>query len=233
MKRQVTLPLALIIGIGVSALTAQGLHAQGKPKAFTISEVEILDKTALDAFNKAITPVVKEAGGRALDTVGGKVISLTGQAPKSVVMVEWDSLDKAEAYYESTYSKFSPQRDKAWKTIRTFAVEASPNFKGFNELKGSKPHAYVIGEVEVIDRAALSNLPSDSGITDAGGVPYGGVGGKVVARIGEPAKAITLWGFGSLEQAEAYMKSPAWDNRRPQLEKALKFTRSYIVEATQ
>jgi uncharacterized protein (DUF1330 family) len=98
-QREITVLLALVASVGISAATVQGLHAQTKPKAFTIAEVEILDKAALDAFAKVAIPAVQEAGGRSLNIPGGKVIARLGVAPKAVILVEWDSLEKAEAYF--------------------------------------------------------------------------------------------------------------------------------------
>jgi hypothetical protein len=45
--------------------------------------------------------------------------------PKRVVINEFDSLEQAEAYYKSkAWNDLAPQRDKAIKTIRRYAVEA-------------------------------------------------------------------------------------------------------------
>jgi uncharacterized protein (DUF1330 family) len=50
---------------------------------------------------------------------------MEGAAPKRVAITEWDSLEKAEAFYNSTaWKDLAPQRDKAVKTIRRYAVEA-------------------------------------------------------------------------------------------------------------
>ena len=130
MKRQITVLLALVASVGIGAAA----QAQTK-RAYTFNEVEILDKAAVDAFEKAITPVVQEAGGRPLNVPGGKIIARVGAAPKAVVLAEWDSLEKAEGYYKSTFSRFSPQRDKAWKVIRSFLVEGTGSYP---TLQGSK-----------------------------------------------------------------------------------------------
>jgi uncharacterized protein (DUF1330 family) len=116
MKRQITTLLALIAGVGISVAAVQGLHAQTKPKAYGISEVEILDRAALDAFAKVARPAVQAAGGQVMGTVNEKIIKRVGEAPKAVILVEWDSLEKAEAYLKSpTYTNFIPQRDKSYK----------------------------------------------------------------------------------------------------------------------
>ena len=46
-------------------------------------------------------------------------------APKRVAITEWDSLEKAQAFYDSkAWKDLAPQREKATKTIRRYAVEA-------------------------------------------------------------------------------------------------------------
>jgi uncharacterized protein (DUF1330 family) len=50
---------------------------------------------------------------------------LEGAAPKRVAITEWDNLEQAEAFYKSkAWNDLAPQRDKALKTIRRYAVEA-------------------------------------------------------------------------------------------------------------
>ena len=226
MKRQITVLLALVASVGIGAAA----QAQTK-RAYTFNEVEILDKAAVDAFEKAITPFVQEAGGRPLNVPGGKIIARVGEAPKAVVLAEWDSLEKAEAYYKSIYSKFSPQRDKAWKVIRSFLVEGTGSYP---TLQGSK--VYAISEYEPLDKSAndaYSKLAIPA-VQQAGGHPTGvGISGKIVARVGEAPKGVTLVGWDSLEKAEAFYKSPALTSLQPQSDKARKVIRSFFVEATQ
>ena len=54
-----------------------------------------------------------------------KVVGLEGPPPpKRVGLTEWDSLEKAEAFYKSkAWTDLAPERDKAVKTIRRYAVE--------------------------------------------------------------------------------------------------------------
>ena len=45
--------------------------------------------------------------------------------PKRVAITEWDSLEQAEAFFKSkAWTDLGPDRDKAIKTIRRYAVEA-------------------------------------------------------------------------------------------------------------
>jgi uncharacterized protein (DUF1330 family) len=56
---------------------------------------------------------------------GGKIVAMEGAAaPKRVAITEWDSLEQAQAFFNSkAWKDLAPQRDKATKTIRRYAVE--------------------------------------------------------------------------------------------------------------
>jgi uncharacterized protein (DUF1330 family) len=126
MKTKYTVAFSMFAGAVIGAVAIQGLQAQGKPKAYTISELETLDPAAQAAFTPLAQAAQKAAGGRTFVTGGGKIVGLEGAPPpKRVVINEFDSLDQAEAYYKSkAWNDLAPQRDKAIKTIRRYAVEA-------------------------------------------------------------------------------------------------------------
>ena len=117
--------LAVLAGVALGAAAVQGLHAQAKPKAYTVSELETLDAAANAAFVPVIQAAQKAAGGRPLRTGGGKIVAMEGAAPKRVAITEWDSLEQAQAFYKSkAWNDLTPQREKAVKTIRRYVVEA-------------------------------------------------------------------------------------------------------------
>ena len=117
--------LAVLTGVVLGAAAMQGLHAQAKPKAYTVSELETLDAAANAAFVPVIQAAQKAAGGRPLRTGGGKIVAMEGAAPKRVAIAEWDSLEQAQAFYKSkAWNDLTPQREKAVKTIRRYVVEA-------------------------------------------------------------------------------------------------------------
>ena len=118
--------LAVLTGVALGAAAMQGLHAQAKPKAYTVSEIETLDAAATAAFVPVIQAAQKAAGGRPLRTGGGKIVAMEGTAPKRVAITEWDSLEQAQAFYKSkAWNDLTPQREKAVKTIRRYVVEAA------------------------------------------------------------------------------------------------------------
>jgi uncharacterized protein (DUF1330 family) len=124
MKTKYTVALSMLAGVAIGVVAVQGLHAQAKPKAYAISETEAIDAAAQAAYTPLVRAALSAAGGRSLRTAGGKVVPLEGAAPKRVGIVEWDSLEQAEAFYKSkAYTDLAPQREKAQKVIRRYAVE--------------------------------------------------------------------------------------------------------------
>ena len=126
MSSNYKLVFGVVVGAALGAAAVQGLHAQAKPKAYSVSEIEMLDATAAEAFAPTVQAAQKAAGGRSFRTAGGRVVAPEGTAaPKRVGITEWDSLEQAEAFYKSAaWSDLAPQRDEAVKTIRRYAVEA-------------------------------------------------------------------------------------------------------------
>jgi len=118
--------LAVVAGVALGAAAVQGLHAQAKPKAYIVTESEVLDAAALAAYRPKIVAAIQAAGGRRLAPATDKIVAFVGQAPKRIGITEWDSLEKAQAYRNSAaFKALAPERDKAVKTIRSFAVEGA------------------------------------------------------------------------------------------------------------
>jgi uncharacterized protein (DUF1330 family) len=119
------LALTLVVGAAVGAAAVHGLHAQAKPKAYQVTELEIIDAEAYKTFVQAVRAVQQQASGRNLRTAGGKVVAFVGNSPKNVGITEFDSLEQAVAYRNSqAFKDLDPQRNKAIKIIRQYTVEA-------------------------------------------------------------------------------------------------------------
>src|SRR5436190_23417149 len=128
MKTYYTATLAMVAGVGIGAAAVQSLHAQAKPKAYIVTELEVVDAAAQVAYGPVVQAAQKVAGGRPFRTVGGRIIAFQGAPPQRVAITEWDSLEQAEAYQNSAALKdLAPQRDKAIKITRSYAVEAATN----------------------------------------------------------------------------------------------------------
>jgi uncharacterized protein (DUF1330 family) len=117
--------LALVLGAALGAASVHGLHAQAKPKAYIVTESEILDAAAAAAYSPKNQAAQAAAGGRSFRTTG-KVTAIVGTAPQRVGLSEWDNVDQVNAWLKSDVrSKLDAERSKAIKIIRQYVVEAA------------------------------------------------------------------------------------------------------------
>jgi uncharacterized protein (DUF1330 family) len=119
--------LALVAGVALGAAAVQGLHAQAKPKAFLVTESEVLDRAAVPPYGTVLSPAMQAAGGQ---WVGGgtgpteKITAVIGDPPKRFGVVEFENVDKAQAWLKSSGREaIAPQRNKAIKLTRQFIFE--------------------------------------------------------------------------------------------------------------
>ena len=125
MKTRYIVALA-IASCGFGAIAVQGLHAQATPKAYVITEIEVINQEAQNAYLPKVGEVIKSTGGTYL-VRGGKISALEGEAPKRVTVVVYDSLQKAQASRTSpAWTALKADRDKAIKA-KSYVVEGLPN----------------------------------------------------------------------------------------------------------
>ena len=116
--------LGIVAGAALGAAAVQGLHAQAKPKAYLVTESEVLDVAALASYTATISAVQKAAGGRSFGT-RGKIVASVGEAPKRVGISEWDSLEQVQTYLKLPARKDLVEGKKVVKINRQYIVEAS------------------------------------------------------------------------------------------------------------
>ena len=122
MKSKYTVALAVALGFGIGAIAVQALHAQAKPKAYVITEIEVLDQTAQNAYLPKVGEVIKSTGGAYLAR-GEKITALEGNAPKRATIVVYDSVEQAQASRNSEgWKALAADRAKAIKA-RSFLIE--------------------------------------------------------------------------------------------------------------
>src|SRR5436190_21673787 len=95
-------------------------------KAFLCTESEILDRAALAAYIPSVRDALVAAGGRpaVISSIGGKIIGLVGEAPRNLVVSEWQSLAAAQAWLNSAeLTALEPQRKKAYRVLRQYIIE--------------------------------------------------------------------------------------------------------------
>jgi uncharacterized protein (DUF1330 family) len=124
MKPNSKFAIALLLGSILGAAAVEGLHAQAKPPAYVISEIEVSNK---DAYAKEYVPLavtaLRDSGQKQL-AAGGQTAAISGEPPKSrIVLSVFENIDKAKAAYTSpAYLEARKIGDKYAK-LRIFVVE--------------------------------------------------------------------------------------------------------------
>jgi uncharacterized protein (DUF1330 family) len=116
MKTRYIVALSLLTGVAIGGSVIQGLHAQAAPPTYFVADVSaVTDPEAL----KTIGP----KSGSSIAAFGGKYIArsenitpLVGTAPKRFVVIAFDSLVKAQAWYASA----------AQKEVSAIVIKAAP-----------------------------------------------------------------------------------------------------------
>jgi uncharacterized protein (DUF1330 family) len=122
MKTHYAIALAIASAIAGAGLV-QTLHAQAKPKAYAVAEIDVTDADKFKPYLEGTAVIVPQAGGRFLAR-GNKTFTLAGTPPKPVIaVVEWDSFEQAQAFFNSdAYKKLIPARE-AGSSFRAFVIE--------------------------------------------------------------------------------------------------------------
>ena len=109
------------LGISADAI----LHAQQarSPRAYVIGEVNVKDPVAFQKYSSQVPATLKPFGGEFL-VRGGRTVAFEGAPPaQRIVVIGFDSMEKAQAWYDSpAYSALRPIRQHAAET-RNFVVE--------------------------------------------------------------------------------------------------------------
>jgi uncharacterized protein (DUF1330 family) len=107
MKTRYAVAIATFAGIAIGGVAVQALHAQAKPRAYVIIEIDVVNR---DAFFKEFVPVavktITDEGGKFLAR-GGKLVNIEGSPPlasedKRLTVVEFENMEKAQATFASS-----------------------------------------------------------------------------------------------------------------------------------
>jgi uncharacterized protein (DUF1330 family) len=126
LNSHLTIAASVLAGMVIGASAIQALHAQAKPPAFVVGEIDISNEAPFD--KEYVPPAAKaviDGGGRYI-VRGGRSVSLYGEPPKRLAIMQFESLEKAEAAFRSkTYTDAKQIGDKYAK-FRIYAVEGLP-----------------------------------------------------------------------------------------------------------
>ena len=94
----------MLAGISIGAVSVVAIHAQEAktPPAYIIAEVEVTDRAAFQKYAEKVSETLAPFRGSFHYVVrGGKTQALEGQPPKGIVVIAFDSTEKALAWYNS------------------------------------------------------------------------------------------------------------------------------------
>jgi uncharacterized protein (DUF1330 family) len=128
MKTNHKVTLALIVGAAVGAAAIQGLHAQANTPVYVIEEIDVSNQDSfLKEYAVKARSLGRAFGGRILVTGSGKITPIEGEPPKSrVIVLKWESLERVQAWINSSAYKELRKIGDKYAKFRIFAVEGLP-----------------------------------------------------------------------------------------------------------
>ncbi len=124
MKTRYTVALSILAGVAVGAAAVQALHAQAKPPAYVVAEIDIAN---VEPFDREYVPPAAKAiadGGGKYIVRGGRTVSLFGDPPKPrLAVMVFESMEKAQAAFNSPAYKEAKKVGDKYAKFRVYAVE--------------------------------------------------------------------------------------------------------------
>jgi len=124
MKTNHKLALAILAGVSIGVAGAKVIYAQQAkaPPAYVIAEIQVTDPATMQKYGEKMPETLAPFSHHYL-VRGGKPQALEGEAPKNIVMIGFDNVEKAREWYDSpAYQAIKPIRQSAAK-VRMFIAE--------------------------------------------------------------------------------------------------------------
>ena len=126
MKTRYAVAVALLAGIGLGAVAVKGLHAQAKPPAYIIAEVQVTDADTWKQYVAALPGTLAPYKTRTLARANPVALDNSVPPAGSLVIIAFNNMDDVKAFWNSpAYQAIIPLREKSAKT-RAYAVEGMP-----------------------------------------------------------------------------------------------------------
>jgi uncharacterized protein (DUF1330 family) len=128
MKTYSAVALSMLVGAAIGATAIQGLHAQAKPTAYVIVEVDVTDQAAyVRDYAPLAQKAMRDGGAKYLARAPAMTVSLDGEQPKSRVgLIAFENIDVAKAAFNSAAYKQARMTGEKLAKFRIFAIEGTP-----------------------------------------------------------------------------------------------------------
>jgi uncharacterized protein (DUF1330 family) len=106
MKTKYAMAIATFAGMAIGGMAVQALHAQAKPRAYVVIEIDVRNQEPFfKEFVPAAVKTITEQGGKFL-VRGGRLVNIEGPAPapsedKRLTVVEFENIEKAQSTFAS------------------------------------------------------------------------------------------------------------------------------------
>jgi len=125
MEVRLKVGLALVLGAAGGLLAGQALHAQSKPHAYFVADVqEITDGAKFGESVKKTGPLIEGHGGKYI-VRGQTVVGLTGTPPQRLAIAEFANMDAAKAWADDPKTKAAVGELDQYSKQRRFLVEGT------------------------------------------------------------------------------------------------------------
>jgi uncharacterized protein (DUF1330 family) len=127
MKTNRKLAVAVLAGVAIGVAGAQAIPAQQvkTPPGYFIAEVAVTDVPTMQKYGEKVPETLAPFQHHYV-VRGGKPQALEGEPPKSIVVIAFDSAEKAREWYDSpVYQAIKPIRQSSAKS-RVYIVEGLP-----------------------------------------------------------------------------------------------------------
>ena len=124
MKTNHKIVLGVLLGIAVGFAFSASIHARQMKKApgYVIAEVDVTDPGTFQKYAEKTPGTLAPFNGQYIIR-GGKNNSIEGDPPKRFVVIQFESMEKAQAWEDSpAYSEIKPIRHSSAKS-RVFIIE--------------------------------------------------------------------------------------------------------------
>jgi uncharacterized protein (DUF1330 family) len=124
--RRTALVLSMVACVGAGALGSEALRAQAKPPGYVVVEVDVTDEpNFLKNYSPVAGAVIESEGGQFLAR-GGRVEAVEGAKPKRMVLLKFDSFEKAVAAFTSKDYRDARTIGDRYGKFRIVALEGRP-----------------------------------------------------------------------------------------------------------
>jgi uncharacterized protein (DUF1330 family) len=122
-KMRYPVAVAFLAGVALGVVAIQALRAETRSPAYVVAETDVMDEAL---YQKTYAPLaakaIVDAGGKYIVRAGTS-FSLFGVPPKLIAIIRFDSLEKAEAAFNSPAYKEAKKAGDEYANFRVYAIE--------------------------------------------------------------------------------------------------------------